>query len=811
MNMILAIALLAPAMHSGQPAPARLPFLIGVNWDGGAPKAAQDLFLETGCNFVRLAGGGYGWSEAEHERALKILEPHGIKVILQLGSHWPDGKYLDRKADYFVDDQGKSGEHQDSGVSYSGQFWPEMSYASPGYRQSLEVDFAAYLDGLKQHKNVTALLLHNEPGYFWVDGRIFDYNPQSIARFRSWLPTQYSSVSELDQKWGSSFASFEDVNPPKERPPVTHVAAWMDWRRFNAWMIQDFLRWEAGFARKVRPDLPNMTNMSGPLDNWYPLRLGDNYRFASSSDAACIDIYPGEWSNRFFEGFSMDMSEGVAQGRPVVVAECESYDPKSFTGLTPEQLAERLRCDLWTYIGHGARGVLIWSLDGQDGFVLTHGEFNPRLAALRETAHEAKMIGLDGFGRKRPEVAICVDQDAFLYFGGSYSGRDGAIALQQSVQGAYAALAEAGRPTEIICTDDVCAGKASRYKALVMATPAIADPALVKGLGAFVKGGGVLIAENPCGLWDRWGAPADRGALGLDALFGARVSVPASNRAAGLAFDWGARYRLELDGAKLLSIPGFGQPVGVVHSVGRGTAVLLDSNISRANADASHAETRQILTGALDRYAHLSPTPATATADGFVDTSSLSDAKGNVLYVFSNPVDKKAALAPKSNVALDLRPGGVGTAQVFGFETSVTSDGRVTAGAIRLPTLRSVDGLSLLLPHLTAVEPVLVARDHEPLLSIACPAVGHVGSKLRVQVTVWNPSPKAVRGILGLDIPPGWVTNLGDVRIAPWGSTTVDLTVSPAAGTRATLMPVVRLSNGPMILGVPVDVSVPRS
>ena len=274
----LLACLLMGSLSAHQKPGAQLPFLIGAEWNPDASAQVQDLVLETGCNFVRLTGGGYGWAAPKHVASLKFLQPRGIYALVQLGSHWPDGKYTDHAADYFVDDKGVSGKKEGYAVTYSGQSWPQMTYASDGFRKSLEVDFASYLSQVKSFGNIAGLLLHNEPGYFWVDDRIFDYNPQAIAKFREWLPTQHRSIKELNDRWGTTFGSFPEVEPPHERPPVSNIGAWMDWRRFNAWLIQDFLKWESGFAKAQMPATPNMTNLSGPLDNWYPLRLGDNYR-----------------------------------------------------------------------------------------------------------------------------------------------------------------------------------------------------------------------------------------------------------------------------------------------------------------------------------------------------------------------------------------------------------------------------------------------------------------------------------------------------------------------------------------------------
>jgi len=796
------IGLLLLAGQSAAPHKAPLPFLIGAEWKEAASQPVKDLFFETGSNFVRLTGGGYGWATPDHLKALQELQPHGVKALVQLGSHWPDGKYLGNTSDYFVDDQGKSGEKKDWGVGYSGQYWPQMCYASDGYRKGLTADFTTYLDALKPNPNIAGLLLHNEPGYFWVDGRIFDYNPQTIAKFRDWLPSQYASIDELNNRWGANFASFAAVDPPRQQPPVSNVASWMDWRRFNAWLIQDFLGWEAGLANQVRPDLPNMTNLSGPLDNWYPLRLGDNYRYASASDAACIDIYPTEWSSRFFEGFAMDTAKGVAQDRPVVVAECESFDPKSWKGLSDAQLGQLLKCELWTYIGHGARGVLIWSLNGEDGFQLTNGTFNTRVGALRETAHLAKMIGLDDFSRPKPQVAICVDPNAFLYFGGLYPARDGGIFVQEDIQGIYAGLVQAGYQVEIISADDVRAGKASRYKTLVMACPAIADKALAKGLSAYASGGGLLVAEAPFAQWDSWGRPADRQDLGLNSLFGLSFTVPDSNKTASPSFDWKAPCGVEVQQATPITLPGLDSNEAFLRPFGKGKAVFLNRNIGISDS--------QILPNLLRQYGALGAPQAVASGTGFVDTSYLTDSRGNTLFVFTDPGDKKSATVPQSNVKVQLRSSGsLKGLEAFQLGSTHLSDGTVMAGALPLPFQANGETLTTTLPSLDSAAPILLAKDHSPLLTAESPTTATVGRPLKLKVTVWNPSRLPVSGTVTGIVRQGWSVDSTPVKVPAGGKQVVTVTAIPkSASSRAVVTASFDITAGRAVLGVPIDVQV---
>ena len=495
-----------PPMAAG----GETPFLFGCEWPVDGSPAVKSLFFETGCNFARLTGGGYGWALDRHRRALRELNAHGVKVLLQLGSHYPDARYFAFKDDYLVDQKGETGKEDRNAwaITYNGSAWPQYSYAGRTFRAELAKDFSAYLGGLKDRTNVSALLLHNEPGYHWLNDRLFDYNPQAVARFRDWLRRKHGTLAALNQRWGTQWASFDAVEPPRDLPPVSGMGAWLDWRRFNADLIQDFLHEQVSFAHRTLPGIPATTNLSGPLDNWYPVRLGDNYRDTSDFDIAGIDIYPTEWSSSLFPSYAMDMTRGAAQDRKVYVAECEVFDPTRFPHLSEEQRADMLRGLVWTFIGHGADGISLWSLSGQEGFRLTQGEFNARVAAVREIAHLAPMLHLGTFHKPVPRVAVCVDQDSFLFYGGREPNLDGGFHADQAARGFYAAAAAGQYPVDVVSASQIRQGLGKRYGALLLSLPVLMDAELAARLRAFVAGGGLLLTEAPFAERDRWGPAA---------------------------------------------------------------------------------------------------------------------------------------------------------------------------------------------------------------------------------------------------------------------------------------------------------------
>ena len=332
---LVVLGLIGAAPLRAQDAPAKEPLLIGANWDAGDNEAVKQVFYEAGFNLARV-NGGYGWSMSRNDKDASELAAHGVKVFFQLGSHYPSADYFKFRDSWFVDQAGKTGQEDRNvwAISYSGQNWPQYSYASTETRPQFEKDFTQALSAMKPHANVAGLMLHNEPGLFWLRDRMFDYSAPALRAFHEWLKERYGQIGRLNDAWGAQYASFEAVEPPRQLPPVDNMAAWLDWRRANAAIVHDFLQWEIAFARREWPGMPLMTNAAGPIDDWYAMRCSDGFLDSEGFDAVGIDIYPAK-SKAQFQAYAMATTRGVAQGRPVYVCECEVYEGGVWPGSSP--------------------------------------------------------------------------------------------------------------------------------------------------------------------------------------------------------------------------------------------------------------------------------------------------------------------------------------------------------------------------------------------------------------------------------------------------------------------------------------------
>lgn len=798
--------------------------LIGTDWPYNASEEVKALFHEAGFNFVRVAGGGYAWSAERHTRTVAELEERGVKVLLQLGSHYPSGEYFQFRDSWFVDHKGETGQEDRNvwAVTYSGKAWPQYSYAGDDIRRQFEVDFAAYLEQFRRFSNVIGVNLHNEPGLHWLRDRLFDYSPPAVREFRAWLRDRYGDVARLNDAWDAQFESFDDVEPPRQEPPVDNIGQWMDWRRANVDFIGGFLRWEADLVRRLWPDIPLTTNMAGPLDWWHAWRCADNFLFSEGLDVAGIDIYPGQWGTRWHAPFTMDMTRGVAQGRPMWVIECEVYSPQKFADLTAKQRADLLRSEMWTYIGHGARGILLWGLTGRGENDLTRGEYNGRLTAMREITHASRMLRLGRFRPVPARVAVVVDPDAHFYYAGV--NEEPPYFLDKSGAGMYAALRDAGYEADVLLADQVRRGAADEYDAVVLSVPVVMGYALHQSLAHFVNGGGLLIAEAPFGEVGYDGRQQDRRLRGmLSSFLGVRArpsdSEAQSIRAAGAELSmWQNRRDVEPAGADVIGRFTDGQPAVTIKADGEGHVAYIGATVSVPYADGwgswARPGLRTLLTDLIQQHTEVPP-PVTVTYEGeqALDIGLLEDDSGNRALVLSLLSNRGEPLTPIRNVTVHIPPGQRGDRTAYwGFFPTEHKEGSVGHGPSELPVHPSDDGgLEVKVGTVESAAVVLMAQDMPPLLAIEAPARASTGETFPVRVELVNLSPRSLTGELDLVLPESLRNVAGPQQVDVRSHGAVGVTLQVAAGPaaeRVVLKARFTPDDGAPSVSVPVDVYV---
>jgi hypothetical protein len=775
---LLLLSVLPLLAAAAEPAPPRS-LIFGADFETNRPASAHDLFFECGLNCVRLTGGGYSWAAQKHAAWAKELATLGVQVYLQLGSHYPSADYFSRTAAWLVDQNGKTGveDRTSWAIRYDHSCWPQYSYADQGFREQLRTDFAAYLTHFPADPMLSGVILHNEPGMHWLNGRVFDYGAASVAGYRAWLPSQHRDIATLNRRYGTAFADFAAVEPPHQA--TENAARWLDWRRFQVFQIGEFMAWEAGFTKTLRPDLARTTNLDGSTNNWYAIRCADIEAYSRAMDTVGMDIYPTRWTDRAFVPYAVDQLIGVAQGRRAHVLECEVFSSRSeeFHDVDEAHRAELLRSALWTMYGHGVDGVLLWGFSRGDSFSLTDGEWNPRVLACRDLVAQQRMLGLGNFRRTPARVALCIDPDAYLFA----STRDsaplaGGSELDRECHGLHAALSAAGIACDVIESAQLPAVTA-RYQAIILPAAPLMDQATADRLRDFVSAGGTLITQAPFAAYDRWGAalPTAPG-FGLAGSPTANVEeVPAEG----------------------------GLPTRRSTPLGRGRTVVFAGAVGSAFLD-GHAPALPAVLARSVAASGIAPRLRVQTTAAVVPDACLLDAGDDRLLVVTVHGEKGRAAAPATGVLVAL-PGYRPTA-AFAFPATTERDGVVRSGPQPVALAAAADGCALTLGTVSGALPVLLTAGHAPLLSLELPATATASTTVTLAVTCHNPSATALSGTLDL-VFPGQSTS-APVSVAPWGQQRVTLQfTTPATGERLPIGATLR-SPSCTVTAIPVDLRV---
>ena len=654
--------------------------------------------------------------------------------------------------------------------------------------------------------------------------RLFDYSPPALRAWTAWLKARYGTVDALNKAWGTDYASFDAAEAPRKLPPVENVARWLDWRRANTAFIEDFLQWEIGFAREAWRGMRLTTNLSGPLDWWYAWRCTNNLRFTQGMNAAGIDIYPDNDKRRYFPAYTMDMTRGIAGERPTWVLECESYDSGRWSKLSVDERAAMLRSEVWTYLGHGARAVLLWGLSGHGGHALTDGAYNPRVGAMREATHLARMLHLGAYHSPPRPAAVVVDPDVFLYY--AAIGEKPPYWLDGAGQGMYAAVTQAGYGADVIFADQVRAGDAGRYKVLVLSAPTTMDQSLADALKRFVHGGGLVIAEAPFAEVDERGRALDTApGFGMDEVFGIRTSASDGKPGAISAGDVSisaARERrsVEATGARVIGQFPDGSAAVTSNAYGSGRAVYLASSVGSAYGEGWG----DWATPGLSRFIGEQTAQSVPTAvklkfergKGYLDVCELVDAGGNRAVVLTVPQNRGAPPVPVEDVAVSLTADEArGLQGAWLIKPAQTDPDATLAGPREVLPAGQQGAANISVGSVDSMAVLLLPRDATPLLSIATPNKVAAGTESPVWVTVGNPSPRPLAGKVTLVLPQG-LSGAADgaaVQVPAGGKVRVRLTATLASGLQSGSRHVVKAGflpggGGEAVVSVPVDVYV---
>ncbi|AXK31620.1 beta-galactosidase [Streptomyces armeniacus] len=520
-----------------------------------------------------------------------------------------------------------------------------VNIAHPAYRFHAERVIRALLSEYARHPAVIGFQVDNETGSGFVD------NDDVFDSFVSRLKERFGSVDRLNEIWGLNYWShrlgdWSDLWRPAPRVPIgcgmsgnTNPGYDLEWRRFQATLVNGFLRWQKGIVREyAREDQFVIQDMVGghgrsDVDRHQVSQIVDvvaeNFPHASQDALAHpapehTVAFPGDRAGtgavQLYQRADMARSGRqenffIPEMNPISVGGADNTFPgydgqwRMAAYATISRGAEMVAYWHWHSLHYGAETYSHGILNHDLGPNRCYNEIARVGAELKE--HGELLTGL----RPEAEAALLYSQDSRYAFEfqpclKTPQGAPDHGCYQRVFDTFYRGLFDARAQTAVVHPPQDFDG----FPVLVAPMLYVADDALLERLTAYAEGGGHLVLTFRSGYGDehgraRWAdrAPGPlRKAAGLSYGLYSNLATPLPVSAAdgagqpygGLSLPAGVQAHawadeLELEGAQPLAYydhPHFGRyPAVTTRQFGAGrvtyVGTLPDAAFSRALAD----------------------------------------------------------------------------------------------------------------------------------------------------------------------------------------------------------------------------------
>ncbi len=350
----------------------------------------------------------------------------------------------------------------------------------------------------------------------------FDLSPASVAGFRTWLRGQYGSLTALNAEWGTSYASWESVQPETTRNTLLRTddnfAAWND---FKAWMDTSFaevLRFGTDTIHRADPSALSAIE-GAQTSGWGGY---DYMKLAHAVDV--MEVYDDGINLRLLRSFN-----------PGII-------PLTTSGIaTPEEMHR-----IWRGVLLGVRGLVVWDDDhgvvrddaspGPRGqiyapfFEALRGEMVRRIIAAKPVHDSVAVLYSPVSFRVRWILDHRHEGDAWMHRAADME--TGETAWRIALRDYVAALGRLGLNPRFITPEQLANGPPPET-ALILPHAIALSPAERNAIKAFRARGGQVIADTAPGEFDGHGrrvaAPMDMPIVPPADLAGVIRVAPAFN------------------------------------------------------------------------------------------------------------------------------------------------------------------------------------------------------------------------------------------------------------------------------------------
>jgi hypothetical protein len=197
-----------------------------------------DEMVKMGANSIRVdfvwqhieEDGDNQWKWDNYDYLVQAAEARGIRIFALIGYQWPPNWFPD--AWYTQHPPAKDSE----GIYHPTRWQSDIiNYEHPEARAQYAEWFKNVCGRYKHSKAIVCWIIGNESGYLGLWSGLLDgYDPESEAAFRTWCQAKYTTIANLNDRWGTSYTDFSNIKFVEDyREYGTEGAEWADmvqWR-----------------------------------------------------------------------------------------------------------------------------------------------------------------------------------------------------------------------------------------------------------------------------------------------------------------------------------------------------------------------------------------------------------------------------------------------------------------------------------------------------------------------------------------------------------------------------------------------------
>ncbi|MEN6357889.1 MAG: beta-galactosidase [Armatimonadota bacterium] len=302
-------------------------------------------------------------------------------------------------------------------------FFP-MCLHAPETQELLKRYVKLVVEPIKDHPALQSICISNEPRNVEEPCKYAD------EQFRTWLKARHGDIATLNSRWGTTYASFDEITVPNpfagadaEKP----MGRWADFVRWNQEYFTAFHKMLADAVHEVAPKLPVHAKVqSMTFGCASELKCGnDAYLYGTISDingndSNCYYAFGGDedgYANEWLEnGIYYDLQRSVKDA-PVVNSENHIIRDRETRYVPPEHI----RAALWQEAIHGQSATTIWVWER----TFDHG--SDLYGSIMQRPGCARAVGIVNLDLNRaayevtalqqapPQVLILHDTSALIY------------------------------------------------------------------------------------------------------------------------------------------------------------------------------------------------------------------------------------------------------------------------------------------------------------------------------------------------------------------------------------------------------------